>query len=129
MRVNSRVLTEKSDILGNIQIPNCPSQFRLVAENLMMLATKPGYAVGKYINITEMDKILTIDYWQEYDGLPPLGHGFLIDKEWFMKKSTPADLISRARRWLQEHNYLIIPEEIQLRASGASEKWRQSISR
>ena len=124
MRVNSRVLTEKSDILGNIQIPNCPSQFRLVAENLMMLATKPGYAVGKYINITELDKILTLDYWREYDNLDMANF-----KEWFIRKSTPADLISRARRWLEEHNYVFIDPTVKERAMLASDRWQQSVSR
>lgn len=129
MRVNSRVFAEKADLLGGIQIPNCPSQLRAVAEHLIMLLTKPGYAVGDYRNITELDKILTIDYWREYDGMNPVLNcdtvvGF---RDWFIHKATSPDLITRARRWLMERNYVFVKENVQGYATEASNKWRQAV--
>ncbi len=135
MRVNSRVLTEKSDLLGGIQIPNCPSQFRVVAERLMMMATKPGYSVGDYNTMTELDKILMLDYWREYDGLTTKEHeiyytqeqsyqGF---KQWFVHKATAPELIRRARQWLVEHQYLIPRSEVSDRAFEAGEKFTKAI--
>lgn len=127
MRVNSRVLSEKSDLMGNIQIPTCPSQFRGVAENLMTMLTKLDYKVSGYTNVTELDKILTIDYWREYDGLDNHIEASKI-RDWFIRTSTPADLISRARRWLQERNYIFLEDVVVERATKASDKWHQSVS-
>lgn len=133
MRVNSRVFTEKTDLLGEIQIPNCPSQFKSVAEKLMMMATKPGYSVSDYNNVTQLDKILMVDYWQEYDNLqewitPPPKEPIKYFSDCFVKLATPPDLIARATRWLVEHNYLFLKPEVQERAIQASNKWRQAVS-
>jgi len=129
MRVNSRVFTEKSDMFDGIQIPNCPSQLRTVAENLIMMLTKPGYAVGDYRNMTQLDKVLTLDYWREYDDMKPvLNCGTIAGfRDWFINQSTSADLITRARRWLMEHNYIFVKENVQEYAIEASNKWRQSV--
>jgi len=127
MRVNSRVFTEKTDLLGGIQIPNCPSQFKKEAEQLMMMVTKLGYSVGDYRNVTHLDKLLTLDYWKEYEGLSQaLTEGYF--EKWFTSSATPTDLLSRALRWLTSHNYLILNPEVAERAMEASNKWRKSIS-
>lgn len=131
MRVNSRVHDERADMLGNIQIPNCqPTDLRKVAENIMNMVTKVGYNVGDYNTMVKLDKLLTWDYWREYDDLF-CGHHNEIEerevKEWFVGKSTPEDLISRARRWLQSHNYLIIKSEVADRAHSAGEKFSQAV--
>lgn len=91
-----------------------------------MMATKPGYAVANYINVTQLDKILTVDYWKEYDGLTDIDsqQGF---SDWYIKQATPPDNISRAIRWLVSHNYLLLKPEVQERAMEAASKWRQSI--
>lgn len=127
MRVNSKVLTEKTDLMGNIKIPNCPTQFRYVAENLMMMLTKLDYSVGDYNSVTELDKILTADYWKECDGFI-VGLDYANFKLWFVKRATSPDLISRAIRWLTAHNYFFLKPEVVERALGASDKWRQSVS-
>ncbi len=128
MRVNPRVFTEKRDMLDGIRIPNCPSQFKTIAENIMDMVTKPGYSVGDYNTMTELDKILLIDYWQEYDGLPPFGNGFLLDKGWLIHKATSAELLRRARQWLVEHQYLIgIKPDVAERAFEAGNKFSRSI--
>ena len=126
MRVNSRVFTEKTDLLGGIQIPNCPSQFKSVAEQLMMMITKPGYSVPDYHNVSQLDKMLTLYYWQEYDGLTEaLTQNDFV--KWFLESATMPDTISRAIRWLSSHNYVFLKPDVQERATEASNKWRQSI--
>ena len=127
MRVNSRVLTEKTDLLEGIRIPNCPTQFRYVAEQLMMLLTKPGYSTGDYNSVTELDKILTLVYWKEYDYLYIDNNTASNFDEWFMKNATEADLISRARRWLVSHNYVFLKPDVQERAMEASEKFSKAV--
>lgn len=126
MRVNSRVFTEKTDMLDGIRIPNCPSQFKGVAERLIMMATKPGYSVPDYRNVTHLDKILALHYWREYDGLEEsLTQNRFAD--WFLTSATSPDIITRARRWLVERNYLILKPDIQEYAMEASQKWRQAV--
>ena len=126
MRVNSRVLTEKSDMFDGIQITNCPSQFKSVAERLMMMATKPGYSVPDYNTVSQLDRILTLHFWKEFDGL----NDSISPKDfetWFLSTSTSSDIITRARRWLVERNYLILNNDIREYAMEASQKFRQSV--
>lgn len=129
MRVNSRVFDEKQDIFQNIRVPNCPSEFRAVAENILMMATKPGYSIGDYHTMTELDKNLMWDYWREFDGGKPVLNCDTIAqmREWFIKKATAPELIRRARQWLTERNYLIVKPEVQKHAYEAGSKFRQSI--
>lgn len=132
MRVNSRVFTERKDMLDGIRIPNCPSQFKVIAENLMNLATKPGFAVGDYNTMTELDKILMWDYWREYDGLFAGEHDEIESRnvrEWFVHKATAPELIRRARQWLAEHNYIILKESVAERAYEAGSKFSRAIKK
>jgi len=46
MRVNSRVFDEKQDMFQAIRVPNCPSEFRTVAENILAMATIGGTLVS-----------------------------------------------------------------------------------
>lgn len=131
MRVNQRVFTEKMDMLDGIRIPNCPLQFRVIAENIMDMATKPGYSVGDYNTMTELDKLLMLDYWRIYDGLfeaiiydHTTTHGF---ENWFVHKATAPELIRRARQFLTERNYLLPKESVLQHAHEAGEKFSKSI--
>jgi len=126
MRVNSRVFTERTNLLGGIQILNCPSQFRGVAEQLMMLLTKPGYSVGDYHNVTHLDKLLTLDYWKEYDGLSQAISANKFE-DWFISTATSPDLLTRARRWLVERNYLFLKESVAQHAHEAGEKFSKAV--
>jgi len=139
MRVNSRVFDEKQDMFEAIRVPNCPSEFRAVAENILMMATKPGYSIGDYNTMTELDKNLMWDYWIEFDAFsttlaevayakhrnPFNEHPNM--KAWFVKKATAPELIRRARQWLLEHQYIFVSPDVQKRAYEASSKFRQSI--
>lgn len=132
MRINSRVFDEKQDMFEGIRVPTCPSEFRVIAENILMMASKPGYAVGDYNTMTELDKNLMADYWAEYDSMkalvfsmfPHTENGF---KPWFVKHATAPELIRRARQWLTEHNYLIVKETVAQNAQKAGQKFRQSV--
>lgn len=126
MRVNQRVFTERTDMLDGIRIPNCPSQFKAIAENIMNLATKPGYSVGDYNTMTELDKILMMDYWKEYDSFIE-GLDFSNFKLWFVHGATPPELIRRARQFLTERNYLIVKESVAQHAQEAGEKFSKAI--
>jgi len=136
MRVNSRVFDEKQDMFQAIRVPNCPSEFRAVAENILAMATKPGYALSSYNTMTELDKNLMWYYWREYDGLftdkyeimyPSREQAFQAGKDWFIKKATAPELIRRARQWLTEHRYLIVTETVAQNAQKAGQKFRQSV--
>lgn len=128
MRVNSRVHTERTDMLGNIQIPNCPSEFRKEAEQIVMMASGLDYSVGEYHSMTELDKILMWDYWKTYDGLPTTASA-IIDGlgTWFIHQSTAPEILRRARQWLTQHNYLIVNPDVAERATQAGDNWRKSL--
>lgn len=129
MRVNSRVFSERLDMMGIIQIPNCPTQFRSIAENIVNMATRPGYSVGDYNTMTELDKILMWDYWREFDGMKPVLNCDTIAgmKEWFIHKATAPELIRRARQWLVERNFLLVKPDVSERAYEASSKFGRAI--
>ena len=126
MRVNSRVLTERSDLMGNIQIPTCPAQFKKIAENIMTLLTTPGYAVPDYNSMNELDKMLMLEYWKRFDGMDAAMQDDACFK-WYVNKATSPELIRRAREWLISHNYLFAKEFVQNNADKAAEKFRNAM--
>ncbi len=124
MRVNSRVFTERTDMFNGIKIPNCPSQFKTIAENIMDMVTEPGYSIGDYSTMTELDKRLMLGYWRKYDGLDiALRGGF---DDWFIHKATSAELLRRARQFLTERNYLLPKESVIEHAHEAGEKFSRA---
>jgi len=133
MRINSRVLTEWQGVFGDIKIPEtskCPSQIKVVAERILTMCTGLGYAIGDYQTMTELDKILMVDYWREYDGMENILKIFKDDKDidlWFIKSATEPELIRRARQWLVEHQAMIVKESVRERASQAGDKFRVSV--
>lgn len=127
MRVNSRVFDERTDMFDGIRIPNCPTQFKIIAENIMNMVSKPGYSVGNYNTMTELDKILMLDYWKEYDGCFQFEATYDEYKNWFVKNATTPELIRRARQWLSEHNYIIVNPDVSERAYEAGSKFSKAI--
>jgi len=123
MKVNSRVFTERTDLLGGIQIPNCPSQIRPIAERLIMMITKPGYSPPNYNTVSELDKNLMMDFWEEYDGLSAITDL----RKWFVCSATFPDLITRARRWLTEHQYIFLKADVIERAYEAQAKFSKAV--
>lgn len=125
MRVNSRVFNERMDMLEGIKIPNCPSQFKVIAENILTMTTKLGYSVPDYNTVTELDNILALAYWHEYDNMPKTSSDSFDD--WFIHKATSWELIRRSREWLAQKNYIFLKEDVQKHALQAGEKMRNAI--
>jgi hypothetical protein len=128
MRLNDDKLELSKDIFGDLVLQDCPPFFKTVAENIIR-SLNVGKLIGtdEYNTISELDRLLTIDYWRDFDGLPGK---FDIEyfREWYMKATNP-DLISRARRWLVENRYIILPTAIAERAQNAEESWRGSVAK
>lgn len=127
MRINQRVFTEKMDMLGGIPIPNCPTQFRKIAENIVSLLTKPDFSIGEYHTMTELDKKLMWAYWREYDMRNDAIDGFVKLEFWFVQHATSPELIRRARQYLVEHNWVLINPDVAERAYEAGNKFSRSI--
>jgi len=130
MRVNTRVFNERQDLFSELFVKGCPSQFEKEANGILNLAAKPGFSIGSYNTMTQLDKKLMVEYWREYDGL---NYTSELEKdmgwftEWFINNATPPELIRRARQWLSEHNYILIDSAVQERAIGAGDKFRASV--
>lgn len=128
MRVNNKVFAERMDMLDSIRIPNCPSQFKAIAENIINMMIEPGFAFGEYNTMTMADKILMLDYWKKYDGLlAVIGCRLSEFEDWFIYKATAPELIRRARQFLTERNYLIAKESVAQHAHEAGEKFSRAI--
>ena len=128
MRVNSKVFTERTDMLSDIVIPNCsPKELSIVTERLINMIVKVGYSVGSYNSVSDLVKKLTVDYWKEYDGLVSSTlNGTASFKLWYLH-ATSEDEIGRALRWLREHHYVYFDETVEERARKSEQSWRQSI--
>lgn len=130
MRINPKVLANM-DMTGVIQIHDCPSPFKTIAENIVNLLAQPGYSVGEYHTMTELDKTLMWNYWRAFDGLYSNKKDDIYDiymiREWFIHKATAPELIRRARQWLSERNYVIIDPDVATRAMEAGNKFSKSV--
>ncbi len=128
MRVNSKVFTQRMDMLDTIRIPNCPSEFRIYAEKLVMMVTKPGYQVGTYHKMSELQKKLIVDYWLEFDNLTFATSGGNNNfKQWFITQATQPELLRRAVQWLISGNYFIVPDDIRNNAIKAGQHMAHSV--
>ena len=126
MKVHSQINT-KMGLDGEIRITNCePAQLRVVTERLMNMiyemVNRLDYQFPSYHTMTELDKILMVNYWQTYDGLPNE-----VWLEWFVKHATEPELIRRSRQWLSSHHYIHINDDVKDRAEEAGNKFRQSV--
>jgi hypothetical protein len=124
VRVNNKVFDERQDLFSDLYVKGCPSQFEKEANRILNMVAKPGYSIGDYHTMSQLDKKLMVDYWQEYDGLTT---GLLDFPHWFETYASTPELIRRARQWLVEHNYLIIKSDVRDRADEAGDKFRVSM--
>ncbi len=123
MRLNDDKI--KRDMMGEIAIEECPRIFRSMAENIikMLNVNKPP----SYNTMAELDKRLTLMYWDVFDNIN-LHIAHLGDfEEWYVAAATSPDHISRARRWLVENRYLIIKTDVAERAQGAGDQWKGAV--
>lgn len=124
MEVNKAKLPP--NLLDEVMLPRCPPQFRKVAENIvLMLRVEVRW---DYHNMTELDKILMLTYWNCFDRIHLVGQpGWWNFESWFIKEATSPELIRQARQWLVENQYLIVKAAVAEDAREAGEHWRQSV--
>lgn len=132
MRINSEVYQKRIDAFGEIRIPNCePQQLKVVTERLMQMIIDREKELDatpyQYNTVTELDKLLTVDYWERYDNLldclGKITYGF---KEWYTI-ATDASLIERGRRWLIAHRYIFLKQGVADRAQEAGENFSRAV--
>jgi len=129
MRINPEVDTKWRDAFGEIHIPetsHCPNQIKKICENILtMYSGLDGVCPTSYNTMTELDKMIMLDYWTEYDGLNmPISF-----REWFLKEATPPELVRRSREWLRQHRAVIPKQEVSDHADQASDNFRHSVKR
>jgi hypothetical protein len=127
MRVNPEVETKWRDAFGEIHIPetsHCPSQIKPICERILTMCTRLGYA---YNTMTQLDRILMLQYWREYDHLNDCLDGYVKFETWFMNHATETELLRRSRQYLVEHHAFWIDAKIAEHAFEAGNKFRQSI--
>jgi len=123
MRLNDDKLDLARDLFNELVLTDCPAVFKTEAENIIRMLNV-GVLISDYQTVTELDRMLTVDYWKQFDGL---GKASFEDfREWYLKATNP-DLISRARRWLVENRYIILPTAISERAQEAAGHFGRSV--
>lgn len=130
MQVNPAVLKQCIDMTGEIRIlekSKCPAPIKPYAEKILEMYRPDkldAVAPKNYHSITELDKMIMVDYWYSYDSFVANTQKGMTFQEWFSKEATFPDFISRASRWLIAHHYIIdIPEDVLKNAQLASEHW------
>ena len=129
MKINWNMINP--DMLDNYQLPNAPSMFRGVAEQIIGVISRTEFP--PYNKISVFDKHLMVEYWKQVDGMPSIfAKEYNLDpmtafSEWFCFKATQPELIRRARQWLVEKNYLIPKPSVGKIAQEAGDNWKQAI--
>ena len=136
MRINPEVETKWKDAFGEIHIPetsHCPSQIKSICENILTMYTKlDGVCPTSYNTMSELDKMIMLDYWHEYNGMEMEFTPFinLQDfRKWFLKSAIESELIRRSRQYLIEHRAVFVKSEVKEHAYQASENFRHSVKR
>lgn len=122
MKINWKLV--EYDMLDDIHLPNCPSMFRTQAEQIIKIIS--GMQPVSYNKVSTFDRHLIVEVWKS-DGLDQALENPESFRKWYLSHATEPDLITRARRWLMEHNYLISSPSIAERAQESSEKWKAGI--
>lgn len=115
----------KKDMFNEIVLADCPELFKSVAENIIRILniTKSP----SYNKMSELDKKLTLMYWEEIDSLSLYNTNLGDFEQWYVDRATNPDIISRARRWLVENRYIIVKTDVAVAARESSEKWRNKV--
>jgi len=124
MRLNDDKLELSRDLFGELVLKDCPQVFKAQAENIVRMLNV-GVLYSDYSTVSELDRMLVVDYWRDFDALPKT-----LDieefRDWYMKATNP-DLVSRARRWLVENRYIILPTAVAERAQEAGSNFGRSV--
>ena len=111
-----------------IVLPEAPPLLRAAAQNILGIVerTPPIY----YTTMSNLDKKLLVEYWKQIDGMDQILDEAQVDQKafysWYSNQATLPETISRARRWLIEHNYIIVNERVGQQAVDAGKKVRGS---
>jgi len=125
MKLTSKALQSRN-MMGELQLHDCPEpSIETAANRILMCMDNPGFEFGDYNNMTEVDKKLVVIYWKEYDGLRPF-KDWREFSAWFVP-ATNGDIITRAKRWLHEHNYIWIKPEVVSKARNQEARMRNAI--
>jgi hypothetical protein len=105
----------------NPRLPMELARYRLVCTVDDYMRENDAGITG-YDHMYQLDKLLCLAYWMKYDGLTKQTlvnwHDF---EQWFLKKATPPEYITRARRWLRENHLAEFPKHV-VDAANRSEK-------
>jgi hypothetical protein len=136
MRINPEVETKWRDMTGEIHIPetsHCPNQIKKICENILTMYTGlDGVCPTSYNTMSELDKMIMLDYWRNYDGMETAFSPFINLQDfqkWFGKSATPPELVRRSIQYLSEHHAALIDSRVKENAMKASENFRHSVKR
>ena len=133
MRINSEVDTKWRDAFGEIHIPetsHCPNQIKKICENILtMYSGLDGVCPTSYNTMSELDKMIMLDYWRRYDAMPNEKLNFDAFEIWFLERATQPELVRRSREWLRQHRAVIPKQEVSDHADQASDNFRHSVKR
>lgn len=129
MKLHSQI-NSKRDMTGKIRMTDCePKHLQVVTEKLVNLIddllNKLDYQFPQYRTMTELDKILMVEYWKAYDGFCTINTNEFT--EWFIKQATEPELIRRARQILIARHWIFVDPDVKERAEEAGHKFRQSV--
>ena len=133
MRINPEVDTKWRDAFGEIHIPetsHCPTQIKKICENVLtMYSGLDGVCPTSYNTMSELDKMIMLDYWRRYDAMPNEKLNFDAFEIWFLERATQPELVRRSREWLRQHRAVIPKQEVSDHADQANENFRHSVKR
>lgn len=123
----------KADMTGEVRMTDCePKQLQVVAERLINMiiemTTRLDYQFPNYNTMTELDKILIVEYWKKYDdldvGIAIAGNEvYTFNMKWFFKATEP-ELIRRARQILLARHWIFVKDEVKERADNAGNNFK-----
>ena len=126
MKINWKIVAH--DLTGSVVIPCAPALLRAAAQHIIEIVERTPPI--EYSSMSNLDKKLLYEYWKQIDGMEEALEAAREDPKhfyrWFLDAATSPETISRARRWLIEHNYIIISSRIGQQAIEAGQKYRST---
>ena len=131
MRINSEVDTKWRDAFGEIHIPetsHCPPQIKKICENILtMYSGLDGVCPTSYNTMSELDKMIMLDYWERFDNMNLYINNLGEFEQWFIKRATNTEWLRRSREFLCQHRAIFPKQEVSDHAYNASENFRHSV--
>jgi hypothetical protein len=124
VKINHEVYEQCQDQFGEFHIldkSKCPKGIQIIAERILKLVDHWQNGLGekmpRYNTMTELDKIIILEYWKEYDGITI--DSMTAFESWFLECATFPDMITRAFRILVSHHYVLPRQDVLDRAQEA----------